>query len=68
MIAVPPLITEADERFELRPSAVPGAGLGVFARVALPGGTELEIIGPNAHKRPLGRMWGRGNSPEEERA
>jgi len=31
-------------------------------------GTELELIGPNAHKRPLGRMWGRGNSPEEERA
>lgn len=31
-------------------------------------GTELELIGPNAHKRPLGRMWGRGNAPEEERA
>lgn len=31
-------------------------------------GTELELIGPKAHKRPLGRMWGRGNAPEEERA
>lgn len=28
-------------------------------------GTKLELIGPNAHKRPLGRMWGRGNAPEE---
>lgn len=31
-------------------------------------GTELELIGPRAHKNPLGRMWGRGNAPEEERA
>lgn len=35
----------ADDRFELRPSSVPGAGLGVFARVALPAGAELEVVG-----------------------
>lgn len=35
----------ADDRFEVRPSAVPGAGLGVFARVALPAGAELEVVG-----------------------
>lgn len=34
-----------DDRFELRPSSVPGAGLGVFARVALPAGAELEVVG-----------------------
>ena len=35
----------ADDRFEVRPSAVPGAGLGVFARVPLPAGAELEVVG-----------------------
>lgn len=36
---------ETDARFELRPSTVPGAGLGVFARVDLPAGATLEVIG-----------------------
>lgn len=40
-----PFLDEADDRFEVRPSAVPGAGLGVFARVDLPAGAELEVIG-----------------------
>lgn len=35
----------ADDRFEVRPSAIPGAGLGVFARAALPAGAELEVAG-----------------------
>lgn len=40
-----PFLNEADDRFELRPSTVPGAGLGVFARVDLPAGATLEVIG-----------------------
>lgn len=36
---------EPDDRFELRPSMIPGAGLGVFARRDLPLGTELEVAG-----------------------
>ncbi len=36
---------ETDSRFELRPSTTAGAGQGVFARVDLPTGAELEIIG-----------------------
>ena len=40
-----PFLDEADDRFELRPSTVPGAGLGVFARVDLPAGATLEVIG-----------------------
>ncbi len=35
----------ADDRFEVRPSSVPGAGLGVFARADLPAGAELEVVG-----------------------
>jgi hypothetical protein len=34
-----------DDRFEFRPSTIPGAGLGVFARVPLPAGAELEVVG-----------------------
>ena len=41
----PLLDVPADDRFEVRPSAVPGAGLGVFARVPLPAGAELEVVG-----------------------
>lgn len=41
----PPLIDETDDRFELRPSTIPGAGLGVFARIDLPAGATLEVIG-----------------------
>jgi hypothetical protein len=40
-----PVLDETDDRFEVRPSTVPGAGLGVFARVGLPAGAELEVIG-----------------------
>ena len=40
-----PVVAEADSRFEVRPSAVPGAGLGLFARVDLPTGSELEVVG-----------------------
>lgn len=43
--AVTPFVDEADERFELRPSTIPGAGLGVFARADLPAGSTLEVIG-----------------------
>jgi len=40
-----PFVDEADDRFELRLSTIPGAGLGVFARVDLPAGAMLEVIG-----------------------
>jgi len=40
-----PFADETDDRFELRPSAIPGAGLGVFARVDLPAGSVLAVIG-----------------------
>ena len=40
-----PIVAEADARFEVRPSAVPGAGFGLFARVDLPAGAELEVVG-----------------------
>ncbi len=39
------VVAEADSRFEVRPSAVPGAGFGLFARVDLPVGAELEVVG-----------------------
>lgn len=40
-----PFVDEADDRFELRPSGVPGAGLGVFAKADLPAGSTLDVIG-----------------------
>jgi SET domain-containing protein len=40
-----PLLSEVDDRFEVRESTVPGAGRGVFARVALVAGDVLEVIG-----------------------
>ena len=40
-----PILDETDDRFEIRASTLPGAGLGVFARVDLPAGATLEIIG-----------------------
>lgn len=40
-----PHLDEADSRFELRPSSIPDAGLGVFARVELAPGASLEVIG-----------------------
>jgi hypothetical protein len=40
-----PLIDETDDRFEVRPSTVRGAGNGIFARIALPAGAIFEVIG-----------------------
>jgi hypothetical protein len=40
-----PILDETDDRFEIRASTLPGAGLGVFARVDLPAGAALEVIG-----------------------
>ena len=40
-----PFLDEADDRFELRVSTISDAGLGVFARVPLPAGATLEVIG-----------------------
>lgn len=40
-----PLLDETDDRFEVRESTIPGAGFGVFARVDLPAGAVLEVIG-----------------------
>jgi SET domain-containing protein len=39
------LIEETDERFYLKKSTVPNAGLGVFTRTFIPKGEYLEIIG-----------------------
>lgn len=41
----PLLLQEQDPRFELRPSTIPGAGLGCFARVPLRKGDRLEVVG-----------------------
>ncbi len=38
-------LTETDDRFEVRPSAIPGAGLGLFARVPLAAGDFLRVVG-----------------------
>jgi hypothetical protein len=43
--AVTPLFEETDDRFEVRPSSISGAGLGVFARGDLPAGSILAVIG-----------------------
>ena len=40
-----PFLDEADDRFELRASTISDAGLGVFARIPLPVGATLEVIG-----------------------
>jgi uncharacterized protein len=39
------ILDETDERFEVRASTIPAAGLGVFARGDLPAGAILEVIG-----------------------
>jgi len=41
----PMLLQETDDRFEVRPSTIPGAGEGLFARVPLATGDRLEAIG-----------------------
>jgi hypothetical protein len=50
---VTPFVEETDDRFELRPSTVPGAGLGVFARIDLPMGSTLEVIGVRVKRERL---------------
>jgi hypothetical protein len=40
-----PTFDESDDRLELRPSTIPGAGLGVFACSELPAGESLEVRG-----------------------
>ena len=40
-----PFLEETDDRFEVRDSTIAGAGRGVFARVELPAGAVLEVIG-----------------------
>ncbi|HEY3790055.1 MAG TPA: SET domain-containing protein-lysine N-methyltransferase [Urbifossiella sp.] len=40
-----PFLSESDDRFELRPSTIANAGLGVFARIDLEAGAMLEVIG-----------------------
>jgi SET domain len=38
-------LSESDDRFTVGPSTIPGAGRGLFARVALAAGDRLEVIG-----------------------
>ena len=38
-------IEETDDRFEVRPSGIAGAGDGLFARVALSAGARLRVVG-----------------------
>lgn len=40
-----PLVDEPDGRFAAGPSTVAGAGRGLFARVDLPAGAVLEVVG-----------------------
>lgn len=44
-MTTPPFLDETDDRFEVRESTLPGAGLGVFARADLPAGAVLEVVG-----------------------
>jgi hypothetical protein len=39
------IIGETDPRFYIAASAIPGAGRGLFARIALAAGEELRVIG-----------------------
>jgi SET domain-containing protein len=41
----PPILQETDERFEIGASTIPGAGRGLFARVAMVPGERLAIKG-----------------------
>lgn len=41
----PPVLDETDDRFAAGPSTVPGAGRGLFARVDLPAGATLAVVG-----------------------
>ena len=62
-----PVVTEADSRFEVRASAVPGAGLGLFARVALPARAELEVVGVLVEPLGFGGMANHSDAPNAER-
>lgn len=44
MIA-PVIVDEPDERFAVGPSRIPGAGRGLFAKVALSAGDRLTVVG-----------------------
>jgi len=39
------ILSEDDDRFYVAPSTIPGAGDGVFARVALEPGARLRVVG-----------------------
>ena len=39
------IVDESDPRFYVAPSAIPGAGQGLFARVPLPAGERLAVTG-----------------------
>ena len=39
------ILDERDDRFYAKASAIPGAGRGLFARIALKAGERLEVIG-----------------------
>ena len=39
------IVEERDGWFSIRPSTIPGAGLGLFAKVPLPKGARLEVRG-----------------------
>lgn len=39
------LVEERDDRFYIQESTIPGAGKGLFAKVHIPAGSSLEIIG-----------------------
>lgn len=45
MTQPPTIVTEQDARFSVDRSTIPGAGDGLFARVALASGATLEIVG-----------------------
>jgi SET domain-containing protein len=39
------ILDDSDDRFLVAPSRIPGAGQGLFARVALQAGDRLEVVG-----------------------
>ena len=47
------ILDESDQRFSVGPSTVPGAGLGLFARVRLRAGDRLAVIGVLVRRHSL---------------